>query len=92
MSNVNTTQVTGFVFPTSFQRTTFTLTGDLLNSSPDFTIPSGPNTGQAVNSFTYTFTIVEPMPERAALVLLTTGVAENWCEEIQALSSRPDMK
>src|ERR1043166_2144274 len=34
MSNVNTTQVTGFTFPTSFQGTTITLTVDLLNSSP----------------------------------------------------------
>ena len=75
ISNVNTTQVTGFSFPTSFQGTTITLTVDLLNSSPDFIIPSGPNAGQAVNSFTYTFTIVEPVPEPATLVLLTTGIA-----------------
>lgn len=75
MSNANVTNVTGFTFPTSFQGTTFTLTIDLLNSSPDFIIPSGPNAGQAVNSFTYTFTIVEPVPEPATLVLLTTGIA-----------------
>ena len=75
ISNVNTTQVTGFTFPTSFLGTTITLTVDLLNSSPDFIIPSGPNAGQAVNSFTYTFTIVEPVPEPATLVLLTTGIA-----------------
>jgi hypothetical protein len=75
ISNVNTTQVTGFDIPPSFQGTTFTLTVDLLNSSPDFIIPSGPNAGQAVNSFTFTFTVVEPVPEPATLVLLTTGIA-----------------
>lgn len=75
MSNVNTSLVTGFTFPTSFQGTTITLTIDLLNSSPDFIIPSGPNAGQAVNSFTYTFTVVQPVPEPATLVLLTTGIA-----------------
>jgi hypothetical protein len=73
--NVNTVNVTGFTFPTSFQGTSFTVTIDLLNSSPDFIIPGGPNAGQAVNSFTYTFTIVETTPEPATLVLLTTGIA-----------------
>jgi len=74
-SNANVTNVTGFTFPTSFQGTTITLTVDLLNSSPDFIIPSGPNAGQAVNSFTYTFTVVEPVPEPTTLVLLITGIA-----------------
>ena len=74
-SNANVTNVTGFTFPTSFQGTTITLTIDLLNSSPDFIIPSGPNAGQAVNSFTYTFTVVEPVPEPTTLVLLITGIA-----------------
>jgi len=73
--NVNGTQVTGFTLPPSFQGTTITLTVDLLNTSPDFIIPSGPNAGQAVDSFTYTFTVVEPVPEPATLVLLTTGIA-----------------
>ncbi len=75
MFNANGTHVTGFQFPTSFQGTTITFTVDLLNSSPDFIIPSGPNSGQAVNSFTYTFTVVQPVPEPATLVLLTTGIA-----------------
>jgi len=73
--NVNSNILTGFTIPSSFQGTTITLTVDLLNSSPDFIIPSGPNAGQAVNSFTYTFTVVEPVPEPATLVLLTTGLA-----------------
>ena len=73
--NVNGAIVTGFTIPPSFQGTTVTFTVDLLNSSPDFIIPSGPNAGQAVDSFTYTFTVVEPVPEPATLVLLTTGIA-----------------
>lgn len=73
--NVNSALVTGFTLPPSFQGTTITLTVDLLNTSPDFIIPSGPNAGQAVDSFTYTFTVVEPVPEPATLVLLTTGIA-----------------
>lgn len=75
MLNVNSSLVTAFEIPTSFQGTTVTLTVDLLNTSPDFIIPSGPNAGQAVDSFTYTFTVVEPVPEPATLVLLTTGFA-----------------
>lgn len=73
-SLVNVRVLTGFTFPTSFQGTTITFTVDLLNSSPDFIIPSGPNAGQAVNSFTYTFTVVEPVPEPATLVLFITGI------------------
>lgn len=51
-----------------------TLTLDLLNSNPDFVIPSGPNQGQAVNSFTYTFN-VQPVPEPATLLALAGGLA-----------------
>src|SRR5689334_21144782 len=62
------------LYPQSFQGTTILLTVDLLNTSPDFVIPSGANAGQLVNSFTYTFTLVEPVPEPASLVLVTTGL------------------
>jgi hypothetical protein len=62
------------IYPQSFQGTTIVLTVDLVNTSPDFVIPSGPNAGQLVNSFTYTFTLVEPVPEPASLVLVTTGL------------------
>lgn len=62
------------LYPASFNGTTIVLTVDLVNTSPDFVIPSGPNAGQQVNSFTYTFTLVEPVPEPASLVLVTTGL------------------
>lgn len=53
--------------------TTATLTIDLLNSSPDFVIPSGPNAGQLVNSQTYTINVAEPVPEPSSLLLLGTA-------------------
>src|SRR5919106_4348806 len=49
-----------------------TLTLDLLNSTPDFLIPGGPNQGQMVNSFTYSFN-VQPVPEPATLLALASG-------------------
>ena len=52
------------------QGTLATLTLDLLNSSPDFVIPSGPNAGQLVDSQTYTFNVAQPVPEPASLLLL----------------------
>jgi PEP-CTERM motif len=52
-----------------------TLTLDLLLSSPDFIIPFGPNQGQAVDSFTYTFTVQQPVPEPATLFAFTSGLA-----------------
>jgi hypothetical protein len=51
-----------------------TLTIDLLNSSPDFTIPYGANQGQQVNSYTYSFTVAQPVPEPLTLVTLSTGL------------------
>jgi len=50
-----------------------TLTIDLLNSAPDFVIPSGPNQGQSVDSQTYTFN-VQPVPEPATLTVLFSGL------------------
>jgi PEP-CTERM motif len=52
-----------------------TLTVDLLNSAPDFVIPAGPDQGQLVDSFTYTFSTLTPVPEPSTLLLLGTGVA-----------------
>ena len=51
-----------------------TLTLDLLNSAPDFHLPGGPNLGQAVNSYTYSFN-VQPVPEPATLCALAGGFA-----------------
>ena len=52
-----------------------TLTVDLLNSSPDFVIPSGPNAGQSVNSYTYSFNVATNVPEPASLTLAAFGLA-----------------
>jgi hypothetical protein len=52
-----------------------TLTVDLLNSAPDFVIPSGPNQGQAVDSYTYAFNVARPVPEPATLLALVSGLA-----------------
>jgi hypothetical protein len=46
---------------------------DLLNSSPDFVIPSGPDAGKLMNSYTYSFQTLTPTPEPAGWVLLASG-------------------
>jgi len=57
---------------TSLQGATLTL--DLVNSFPDFTIPAGPDAGLRVNSFSYAFNVAEPLPEPASLTLLGVGI------------------
>jgi hypothetical protein len=52
-----------------------TLTIDLLNSAPDFVIPAGPDQGRLVDSFTYSFSTLAPVPEPSTLLLLGTGAA-----------------
>ena len=49
-----------------------TMTVDLLNTSPDYIIP---NTGQAVNSYTFQLNAVRPVPEPTTMLLLGTGLA-----------------
>ena len=59
----------------NFEGLPATLTIDLLNSSPDFVIPGGPNQGQTVNSYTYSFNVARPVPEPVTLVALASGLA-----------------
>jgi hypothetical protein len=58
----------------SFAGTPATLTFDLLNSNPDFIIPGGPNVGERVDSYTYSFNVSKPIPEPATLTLLGVGL------------------
>ena len=51
------------------------LTLDLVNSTNDFIIPAGPNAGQGVNSYSYTFNVAQPVPEPASLTLAGLGLA-----------------
>ena len=55
----------------NFQAMPATLTLDLIGSTPDFVIPT---TGFAVDSFTFAFNVVEPVPEPATLTLLGGGL------------------
>ncbi len=59
----------------NYQGVAATLTVDILGSSPDFLIPGGPNGGQHVDSYTYSLTVAQPVPEPATIVLVGTGLA-----------------
>jgi hypothetical protein len=50
-----------------------TLTVELLDSSPDFVIPSGPLTGQPVDSYTYSFLVQTTVPEPSTWMLVLSG-------------------
>ena len=56
----------------SFVAIPATLTVDLLNSNPDFVVPT---TQTAVNSYTYSFNVAQPVPEPATLVLFAGGAS-----------------
>jgi hypothetical protein len=58
----------------SFAGTPATLTLNLLNSNPDFIIPTGQNAGQQVDSYTYSFNVSKPIPEPTTLALLGVGL------------------
>lgn len=51
------------------------LTIDILGVGPDFEIPGGPNAGQLVDSYTYTFNVAQPVPEPGTLFMVVMGVA-----------------
>jgi hypothetical protein len=57
---------TGKLIPT-------TLTVELLGSSPDFVIPSGPLAGQPVDSYTYSFLVQTAVPEPSTWMLVLSG-------------------
>src|SRR5215471_13204595 len=68
------------LFTFSFQNATFqgtdaTLRLDILGSNPDFVIPSGPQAGQGVDSYTYSFKGAQPVPEPTTVLLLGLGLA-----------------
>src|SRR5712691_6860558 len=75
------TQLFTFTSPgATFQGTPAILTVDIIGSSPDFVIPSGPNAGSRVDSFTYTFDVAKPVPEPATMVLFGTSMLGLWSE------------
>jgi hypothetical protein len=66
--------VFGLAFPLLYHPVPMGVTVDLLDSAPDFIIPSGPRAGEAVDSYTYTFSVVAPAPEPATMLLLLSGL------------------
>ena len=56
----------------SFVAIPATLTVDLLNSNPDFVIPTSQT---AVNSYTYSFNVAQPVPEPGMLMLFGGGAS-----------------
>ncbi len=70
------TTISSFLLPFDccFQPTPMSVTIDLLNSTVDYVIPSGPDTGQVVDAFTFAFYVQEPVPEPSTLLLLGSGL------------------
>lgn len=58
----------------SFNPVDVLLRVDILGSNPDFIIPGGPQAGQAVDSYTYSFRVAQPVPEPASLLLGGMGL------------------
>ena len=68
------TLVTGRTFPTTYTPLPFELRVDLLSTAPDFIIPSGAMAGVALDSYTYSFSTVSPVPEPGTWLLLASGL------------------
>jgi hypothetical protein len=87
------TVVFGMDYPLLYRPERTTLTVDFLKSAPDFVIPSGSRAGQAVNSFTYEFSVVQPVPEPASILLIGAGLSAAVLGRHRArCSSRPSPK
>jgi PEP-CTERM motif len=72
-------QLFSFTFQNpTFQGTPATLRVDILGSSPDFIIPTGPDAGQRVDAYTYDIKGVQPVPEPGTMALMAMGVAALW--------------
>ena len=70
------TQLLTFTSPgANFSGVAATLTFDILATSTDFVIPSGPNGGQLMNSYTYSFNVAQPTPEPATFVLFGSALS-----------------
>jgi len=73
------TQLFTFISPgANYAGVMASLTIDIIGSAPDFVIPSGPNAGQRVDSYTYHFNVAQPVPEPVSLILFGTGVLGVW--------------
>ena len=77
------------VFPASYKPRPYDFKVDLLKSAPDFQIPSGPQAGQLVDSFSYEFSVVTPVPEPASIVLLGSGIV---CVLLRCRRNRTDTR
>jgi hypothetical protein len=58
----------------SFEGTLAALNLNILDSSEEFVIPSGPNRGTSVDGYTYIFEVAQPVPEPASLLFFGTGI------------------
>lgn len=67
------TLLTSREFPTTYTPRSYELTIDLINSAPDFVIPIG-MLGTGVDSYTYSFSTVSPVPEPGTWLLLGSGL------------------
>jgi len=58
----------------SYGGTLAALNLNILNSSEEFVIPSGPNQGTTTDGYTYVFQVASPVPEPGSLLMFGTGI------------------